>query len=89
MSMGASLASRAGKTSAAFAEQADGQRLALVPGGDRAADGVVEVLGLLIEVAVLDPPGDPGLVAVHADDRAAVHGHRERLRAAHAAQSGG
>ena len=71
------------------AEQADGQGLVLVPGGDRAADGVVDIIGLLVEVAVLDPPGDPGLVAVHADGHAAVHGDGQRLRAAHAAESGG
>ena len=70
------------------AEQADGQRLALVPGGDRAADGIVEVVGLLIEVAVLDPPGDPGLVAVHADGPAAEHRRGQRLRPAHATEAG-
>ena len=71
------------------AEQADGQGLVFVPGRDRAADGVADIIGLLVEVAVLDPPADPGLVAVHADGHAAVHGDGQRLRAAHAAQSGG
>ena len=32
---------------------------------------------------------DPGLVALDADRDAVVHGHRERLRAAHAAEPGG
>ena len=71
------------------AEQADGQGLALVPGGDGPADRVVDVVGLLVEVAVLDPPGDPGLVALDADGHAAVHGDGQRLRAAHAAEPGG
>ena len=89
MSMGASLASRAGKTSAALPSRPMDSGLALVPGRDGAADGVVEVVGLLVEVAVLDPPGDPGLVAVHADGHAAVHRDGQRLRAAHAAEPGG
>jgi len=55
----------------------------------RAADGVVDVVGLLVQVAVLDPPGDPGRVALDADDHAAVHRHGQRLRAAHAAQAAG
>ena len=53
------------------------------------ADGVVDVVGLVVEVAVLDAAGDPGLVAVHADRHAAVHGDGQRLGAAHAAQAGG
>ena len=71
------------------AEQADGLWVALVFRGCRAADGVVDVVRLLVEVAVLDPPGDPGLVALDADDHAAVHRDGQRLRAAHAAQPGG
>ena len=89
MSMGALLCEQGREHVGGVAEQADGQRLALVLGGCRAADGVVDVFCLLVEVAVLDPPGDPGLVALHADDHAAVHGHGQRLRAAHAAQPGG
>ncbi len=50
---------------------------------------MVEVLGLDVEVAVLDPAGDPGRVAVDADRHAAVHGDGERLGAAHAAEAGG
>ena len=71
------------------AEQADGLWFALVFRRDGPADGVIDVFCLLIEVAVLDPAGDPGLVAVHADDHAAVHRDGQRLRAAHAAQPRG
>ena len=71
------------------AEQADGQGAAFVAGGGGPADGVVGVVGLLVQVAELDPPGDPGLVALDADDHAAVHGHGQRLGTAHPAQARG
>ena len=71
------------------AEQADRQRLALVAGGRGSSYRVVDIVGLLVEVAELDPAGDPGLVALDADDHAAVHGHGQRLGAAHAAQARG
>ena len=71
------------------AEQADGQRLARVPGRGGPAQRVVHAVGGHVQVAVLDPAGDPGRVAVDDDGHAAVHGHRERLGAAHAAQPGG
>ena len=51
------------------------------------ADGVLEGVGLLVEVAVLDAAGDPRLVDVDADRDAVVHGDGERLRAAHAAEA--
>src|SRR5680860_218771 len=38
---------------------------------------------------MLDPAGDPGLVALDADRHAVVHGDRQRLRAAHPAESRG
>ena len=71
------------------AEHPDRQRAAGVARRDRAADRVVDAVGGLVEVAVLDPAVDPGRIAVHAERHAAVHRHRERLRAAHAAQSRG
>ena len=86
---GSAALEQGGEDVGGVAEQADGQRLSRVPGGDGAADGVVDVMGLLVQVTVLDPPGDPGLVAFDADDHAAVHGHGQRLGAAHAAQAGG
>ena len=51
--------------------------------------GVLEGVGLDVEVAVVDPALDPALVALDADRDAVVHGHGERLRAAHAAEAGG
>ena len=45
--------------------------------------------GLGVEVAMGDPPVDAALVAVHADRHPLVHGHRERLRTAHAADACG
>ena len=89
MSIGALRREQLGKHVGGVAEQADGQRPPGVAGGDGAADGVVDVVGLLVQVAVLDPAGDPGLVALDADGHAAVHGHGQRLGAAHAAQAGG
>ena len=71
------------------AEQPDRQRLARVPRRLRPAQRVGQVVGGHVEVAVLDPPGDPGRVAVDADRDPAVHRHRQRLRAAHPAQARG
>ena len=71
------------------AEQADGEGPIFVPGGDGSGDSVVEVFGLLVEVAVLDAPDDTGRVTLDADDHAAVHGHGQRLRPTHPAQAGG
>ena len=45
--------------------------------------------GLLVQVARLQPPLDPPLVDLHAQRDAAVHRHRQRLRAAHPAEPGG
>ena len=79
----------AGKQFRRVPEQADGQRLARVPGRGRPAQRVVHVVRRLVQVAVLDPAGDPRRVAVDDDRHPAVHGHREGLRPAHAAQPGG
>ena len=71
------------------AEHADRERPPLVARGDRHLDGLLQRGRLHVEVAVVDPALDPGLVALDADDDALVHGHRERLRAAHPAEAGG
>ena len=89
MSIGASCSSSAGQHLGGVAEHADRQRPAGVAGLDRQLERVLERVGLHVEVAVLDPPVDPGLVALDADRDAVVHGDRERLRAAHAAEPGG
>src|SRR5690606_159067 len=51
--------------------------------------GLLDGFGAYVEVAVLDPATDPGVVALDADRHAVVHGDRERLGAAHAAESRG
>ena len=71
------------------AEQADGQGLALVAGFCGASERVVYVARLLVQVAELDPPADAGLVALDADDHAAIHRHGQRLGTAHASQPRG
>jgi hypothetical protein len=70
-------------------QQADRQRPARVARLHRELEGVVEVARLHVEVAGLEPPFDPRLVALDADRDPVVHGHRERLRPTHAAEPGG
>ena len=89
MSIGASISSSSRQHLGGVAEHADRQRPALVAGRDRQLDGVLERGRLDVEVAVLDPALDPRLVALDADHDAVVHGDRERLGAAHAAEPGG
>ena len=71
------------------AEHADRQAAALVAGLEGQLDRVVEVAGLDVEVAGLQAPVDAVLVALDADRDAVVHRDGQRLRAAHAAESGG
>ena len=71
------------------AEQADRQRLAPAARGVEAAQRVVEVGRALVEVAGLDPALDALQVDLDAQRAAVVHRHRQRLRAAHAAEPGG
>ena len=71
------------------AEEADRQRPAL---GHRLAgpvQGVVEVLGHDVEVAVLEPALDAVAVDLHRDHHPLVHGGGQRLGAAHPAEPGG
>lgn len=60
-----------------------------VAGLDGELEGVLQVVRLHIEEAVLDPALDGTRVAVDADGDAVVHGDGERLGAAHAAEPGG
>ena len=53
------------------------------------AERGVQVVLEPVAVARLHPPADAGLVHVHAEERGAVHGRGERLRAAHPAQAAG
>ena len=50
-------------------------------------DRVLEVVGLLVEVAGLDPPSQVAGVDLDAEADATVHRDRQRLRPAHAAQA--
>ena len=88
-STGAPIASSRGHQVGGVAEQPDRQRLRRRARRPRAADRVVDAVGLHVQVAVLDPAADPRRVAVDADRHAAVHGDRQRLRAAHPAEPGG
>ena len=71
------------------AQDADRERPPLLAGRQRPRHRVVEVVGLLVEVAGLDPAVDPVLVALDADHDPVVHGDGERLGAAHPAEAGG
>ena len=82
-------AQQLGKHLGGVAEQPDRQRPLGVARLDGQSEGVVDVGGLGVEVAVLDAAVDAGLVAVHADRHAVVHRHGQRLRAAHAAEARG
>ncbi len=70
-------------------EQPDRQRTPRAPGLVGAGDGVIEVGGLDVQVAVLDAPRDAGGVALDHERHAVVHGDGQRLRATHAAEAGG
>ena len=68
------------------AEQPDRQRAALALRRLQPRERVVERSRPLVEVALADPPLDPLQVDLDAERAALVHGHRERLRAAHPAE---
>ncbi len=71
------------------AEQADGERPAGVAGLDGQLEGVAQVVGLDVQVAVLDAALDGARVDVDADRDAVVHRDGQRLGTAHAAEAGG
>ena len=71
------------------AHQAHRQRTSLVAGSHATRDGIAQRVGDLVEVAVLMTALDTPRVHVDAQRHAVVHGDGERLRAAHATQSGG
>ena len=71
------------------AEDTHRERAALLLGGGHARDGVVQVVGDLIQVAILDALGQARGVDIHHEAHALVHRHGERLRAAHATAAGG
>ena len=63
MSMGALVLEQLREDVGGVAEQPDRQGAVFVAGCAGPADRVVDVVGLLVQVAELDPPRDPGLVA--------------------------
>ena len=67
----------------------DRQRPAVLGGGLHPGEAVVERVGDLVEVAVVEPALGAGRVDLDAQRRAAVAGDGERLRAAHPAEPGG
>src|SRR5690606_41488810 len=71
------------------ADQPDAQRPPLPPRGGAALDGVVQVVGDDVEVAVLDAATQPRRVDVDDEAHARVERHGERLRTAHAAAAAG
>ena len=76
-----------GSTSAALPSSADRQRVAVGPGRLGPRQGVVEVVGGHVEVAGLEPAPDAVGVDLDDDGHAAVHGHGQRLGAAHAPEA--
>ena len=85
MSMSTPRRSSSGSTVAPLPTRPTRERAPFALGDLAAGDRVVEVVGDLVEVAVVDPPAQPRLVDVDDQADAAVERDGERLRAAHAA----
>jgi hypothetical protein len=69
--------------------QPNRKRAARLPGFVEHPKRLVEIGLQAIAVAGLHPATDPALVHVDSEERGAVHGGRERLRAAHPAEAAG
>ena len=82
-------AEQLGKDLGGVADHADRPGAALGLGPQRLLDGVVEVVGDLVQVAMLDPAVQPGPVDVDDQAGAAVQGDGQRLGAAHPAATPG
>ena len=78
-----------GSTSAALRAQRDGNRAAFGRVALDAREGVVEIGGLLVDVARLQAEIDAALLAFDVQRARARQRRGERLRAAHAAEAGG
>ena len=71
------------------ADQRDADRLAVRGRGPRPGERLVRVAGQPVDVADVEPPPGARLVDLDDDGHAVVHGHRQRLGAAHPAQPRG
>ncbi len=89
MSISTPRRSSSGSTVGAVADQADRQRGAALLRGLAAGDRVVQAVGQLVEVAVVDAALQPRPVDVDHEADAVVQRDGERLRAAHAAAPAG
>ena len=77
-----------GEDDSRIAEHADREGAPLLLGGHHARDGIVKVVGDLIEVAVLHALGQTRGVDIDDEAHALVHRHGQRLRPAHATAPG-
>ena len=71
------------------AEKTDRQRSSGVTRSDRHPQRLVNAVGAFVQIAVLEPAGDPRCVDLDAQHHPAIHRHRQRLCAAHPAEPGG
>jgi hypothetical protein len=69
------------------ADQAHRERAAFVAGTDAASDGIFQRVGDLVEVTVLVAPLHSPCLHVDAERNALVHRDRQRLGAAHTAET--
>ena len=86
---GSVLGKKLGEDLCCVTNDADGQRLLSVASLNCQLKGVVEVVCLDVEVAVLDAAVDARFVNIHGDDNTVVHGNCQRLCAAHTAETSG
>lgn len=73
-----------GEDLGSIADDSDRKRLAGLLGGEDACHRRVKVGGVFVKVSVFHAAGKARLIDVDDEHDAAVHGHGQRLRAAHA-----
>ena len=72
-----------------IAHDTDRQCAALPFGGDDAVDGIVEIIGELVKISLLDAPDDAGRIDIDAEGDTVVHRDGQRLCSPHPAETGG